>query len=339
MSILVTGVAGFIGMHAAAALLARGEVVIGIDNLDGYYDRVLKRARLARLNGLPGFTFRRADIADDAAMDRLPLDGADRILHLAAQAGVRYSLENPRAYVRANIAGHLNLLELARRWTMSHFVYASSSSVYGDAGSGPLAVEAPADRPRSLYAATKRADELMTESYAHLYGFRATGLRYFTVYGPWGRPDMAPTLFARAMLAGEPIAVFNQGRLARDFTFVEDAVRGTLGALDRAGDGHRIYNIGNGRAEPLMRFVRTLEAALGAQARIDFKPMQPGDVLETRADIGETARHFGYAPRTPIDEGLPRFASWYKAYYGGSGSGAHAPCRPDAILRGSGTGG
>lgn len=316
MSILVTGVAGFIGMHAAAALLARGETVIGIDNLDGYYDPVLKRARLARLNGLPGFTFLRADIADDEAMDRLPLEGVDRILHLAAQAGVRYSLENPRAYVRANIAGHLNLLELARRRGVSHFVYASSSSVYGDSGSGPLAADAAADRPRSLYAATKRADELMTECYAHLYGFRATGLRYFTVYGPWGRPDMAPTLFARAMLAGEPIPVFNEGRLARDFTFVEDAVAGTLGALDRTGDGHRIYNIGNGRAEPLMRFIETLEAALGARARIDLRPMQPGDVLETCADIGEAARHFGYAPRTAIDKGLPRFSSWYRAYYG-----------------------
>ena len=316
MSILVTGVAGFIGMHAAAALLARGETVIGIDNLDGYYDRVLKRARLARLNGLPGFTFLRADIADDGALDRLALEGVDRILHLAAQAGVRYSLENPRAYVRANIAGHLNLLELARRQGVSHFVYASSSSVYGDSGSGPLAADAAADRPRSLYAATKRADEMMTESYVHLYGFRATGLRYFTVYGPWGRPDMAPTLFARAMLAGEPIPVFNEGRLARDFTYVEDAVAGTLGALDRTEDGHQIYNIGNGRAEPLMRFIETLEAALGVKARIDFQPMQPGDVFETCADIGEAARHFGYAPRTAIDEGLPRFAAWYRSYYG-----------------------
>ena len=316
MSILVTGVAGFIGMHAAAALLARGETVIGIDNLDDYYDTVLKRARLARLNGLPGFTFQRADIADDAAVNRLVPDSVDHILHLAAQAGVRYSLENPRAYVRANIAGHLYMLELARWRRVSHFVYASSSSVYGDTGPEPLAVDASTDRPRSLYAATKRADELMTESYAHLYGFRATGLRYFTVYGPWGRPDMAPTLFARAMLIGEPIAVFNEGQLARDFTFVEDAVAGTLGALDRTGPGHRIYNIGNGRAEPLMRFVRTLEAALGAKARIDFKPMQPGDVLETCADISDAARHFGYTPRTTIDEGLPRFASWYRAYYG-----------------------
>ena len=315
MSILVTGVAGFIGMHTAAALLARGETVVGVDNLDGYYDPLLKRARLARLNGLPGFTFRRLDISDDETMDRLPLDGVERILHLAAQAGVRYSLENPRAYVRANIAGHLNLLELARQQAVSHFVYASSSSVYGDAGSGPLTIDAPADRPLSLYAATKRADELMTECYAHLYGFRATGLRYFTVYGPWGRPDMAPTLFARAMLAGEPLRVFNEGRLARDFTFIEDAVAGTLGALDRAGDGHRVYNIGNGRAEPLMRFIRTLEAALGVQARIDFQPMQPGDVLETCADIGEAARHFGYAPGTAIDDGLPRFASWYRAFY------------------------
>ncbi len=316
MSILVTGVAGFIGMHAAAALLARGEAVIGIDNLDGYYDPVLKRARLARLNGLPGFTFLRADIADDEAMDRLRLDGVDRILHLAAQAGVRYSLENPRAYVRANIAGHLNLLELARRRGVSHFVYASSSSVYGNSGAGPLTVDAPADRPLSLYAATKRADELMTECYAHLYGFRATGLRYFTVYGPWGRPDMAPTLFARAMLAGEPIRVFNQGQLARDFTFVEDAVSGTLGALDREGDGHRVYNIGNGRPEPLMRFIHALEAALGTRALIDLQPMQPGDVLETCADIDDAARQFGYAPQTAIDEGLPRFASWYRAYYG-----------------------
>ena len=319
MGILVTGAAGFIGMHTAAALLARGETVIGIDNLDGYYDPMLKRARIARLNGLPGFTFLRADIADDEAVDRLPLDGVDRIVHLAAQAGVRYSLENPRAYIRANIAGHLNLLEAARRRGVSHFVYASSSSVYGDAGSGPLPADAAADRPRSLYAASKRADELMTECYAHLYGFHATGLRYFTVYGPWGRPDMAPTLFARAILAGAPVPVFNGGRLARDFTFIDDAVAGTLGALDRTGGGHRIYNIGNGRTEPLMRFIRALEAALGAQACIDFQPMQPGDVRETCADIGDAARHFGYAPRTVIDEGLKRFSSWYRAYYGPAG--------------------
>lgn len=316
MSILVTGVAGFIGMHTAAALLARGDAVIGVDNLDGYYDPMLKRARLVRLSGLDGFTFVRADIADDETMDRLALDGVDRILHLAAQPGVRYSLENPRAYVRANISGHLNLLELARRRNVAHFVYASSSSVYGDAGSGPLAVDARADRPLSLYAATKRSDELMTECYAHLYGFRATGLRYFTVYGPWGRPDMAPTLFARAMLAGDPIRVFNEGRLARDFTFVEDAVAGTLGALDRTGGGHRVYNIGNGRAQPLMRFIHALEAAFDTRARLDFQPMQAGDVFETCADIGEAAQHFGYAPRTAIDEGVPRFASWYRAYYG-----------------------
>ena len=316
MSILVTGVAGFIGMHAAAALLARGETVIGIDNLDGYYDPVLKRARLARLNGLNGFSFHRLDIADDDAMDALRPAGADRILHLAAQAGVRYSLRNPRAYVRANLAGHLNLLELARRLETRHFVYASSSSVYGDAGGGPLSPEARADRPRSLYAASKRADELMTESYAHLYGLKATGLRYFTVYGPWGRPDMAPMLFARAMLAGEPIPVFNEGRMARDFTYVDDIVAGTLGALDRDGDGHRIYNLGNRRPEPLMRFIRVLEGALGVTARLDLKAMQPGDVLETCADIAASTRDFGYAPRIAIDEGLPRFAAWYRRYNG-----------------------
>jgi len=316
MSILVTGAAGFIGMQAAAALLARGEAVIGVDNLDGYYDPLLKRARIARLNGLPGFTFLRRDIACDDAMDKLPAVGVDRILHLAAQAGVRYSLHNPRAYVRANLAGHLNLLELARRLEVAHFVYASSSSVYGNAGGGPLSPDAPADRPRSLYAATKRADELMTESYAHLYGFKATGLRYFTVYGPWGRPDMAPALFSRAILAGEPVRVFNEGRLARDFTFVEDAVAGTLGAFDRPGGGHRLYNIGNNRAEPLMRFIRVLERALGARAQIDFQPMQPGDVLETCADIDAAAQDFGYAPRTAIDTGLPRFAAWYRSHYG-----------------------
>ena len=317
MTVLVTGVAGFIGCHVADALLRRGEDVIGIDIMGDRQEPMLKQGRLARLAGRANFRFALVDIADDDAVDGLDLAGVDRIVHLAAQAGVRYSLENPRAYVRANLAGHVNLLEIARRLSVGHFVYASSSSVYGDGDGGrPLSVEARAASPLSLYGATKRADELMTHAYGHLHGLRATGLRFFTVYGPWGRPDMAPSIFVRAMFAGEPIPLFNGGRLARDFTYIDDIVSGVLGALDRSGEGHRLYNLGNSRAEPLLRFISVLEQLVGRKARLNHLPMQPGDVLTTCADITASRRDLGYAPATPLEEGLSRFVDWYGRYYG-----------------------
>ncbi len=325
MAILVTGAAGFIGMSVSHALLARGEEVVGIDNLNDYYDPTLKQARLATLESKPGFTFRKMDIADTAAILSLKDAGfeIDRIVHLAAQAGVRYSLENPHAYVQANVAGHLNLMELARAIPgLKHMVYASSSSVYGGNKKIPFSVDDPVDTPISIYAATKRADELMAHSYAHLYGIPLTGLRFFTVYGPWGRPDMAAWIFTKKMLKGMPIPVFNKGDMKRDFTFVDDIVAGVCAVLDGpaspGADGtapHRIYNIGNNRSEPLMRMIRILEQALGVEAIIDFQPMQPGDVRETYADIDAIASDFGYRPTTPINEGIPKFVEWYRSYH------------------------
>ena len=317
MTVLVTGVAGFIGSHVADALLRRGEDVIGIDIMEDRHEPMLKQARLARLAGRANFRFALVDIGDDDAVDGLDLAGVDRIVHLAAQAGVRYSLENPRAYVRANLAGHANLLEVARRLDVDRFVYASSSSVYGNEDGGrALSVEARAVSPLSLYGATKRADELMTHAYGHLYGLRSTGLRFFTVYGPWGRPDMAPSIFARAMFADDPIPLFNNGELARDFTYIDDIVSGVLGALDKPGEGHRLYNLGNSRAEPLLRFISVLEQSVGRKAKLSHLPMQPGDVLTTCADITDAQRDLGYAPGTPLGEGLPRFVGWYRRYYG-----------------------
>lgn len=325
MTILVTGAAGFIGFHLSQALLARGERVVGIDNLNDYYEVSLKEARLAVLQRHPSFVFERLDIADRQAMEALATRHGDvtGMVSLAAQPGVRYSLVNPYAYVQTNVDGHLCVLELCRRLPgLKHLVYASSSSVYGLSDQMPLSVEQRTDSPISLYAATKKAAELMSRTYAHLYGLPQTGLRYFTVYGPWGRPDMAPMLFTRRILAGEPIQVFNEGRLSRDFTYVDDIVAGTVACLDSppAGEGneppHKVYNIGNNTPVPLMDFIATLEEALGRKAVQELLPMQPGDVKETYADIDPMRRDFGYEPRTQLREGVARFVAWYKDYYG-----------------------
>ena len=323
MTVLVTGAAGFIGMSVAHALLAKGESVLGIDNMNSYYEPALKDARLATLEGKPGFTFRKLDIADSAAIMELKDAGIDRIVHLAAQAGVRYSLINPHAYVQSNLMGHLNIMELARNLDgLKHMVYASSSSVYGGNTKVPFSVDDRTDTPVSLYAATKRSDELMSHSYSHLYGIPMTGLRFFTVYGPWGRPDMAAWIFTEKILNGETIPVFNNGDMKRDFTFIDDIVAGICAVLEgpppaEAGKApHRVYNIGNNRSEPLMRMVEVLQAAIGVEAKIDFQPMQPGDVKETYADIDAIARDFGYQPTTPIDVGIPKFVSWYRTYRG-----------------------
>jgi UDP-glucuronate 4-epimerase len=322
MSVLVTGVAGFIGYHTAKALLDRGEAVLGIDNVNDYYDVGLKQARLDRLQGRNGFVFRKVDIADPAAVvaAAAAAPGAiDRIVHLAAQAGVRHSLTHPFAYVNSNLTGHLSMLELARGLKgLRHMVYASSSSVYGGNTKLPFAVEDRVDHPVSLYAATKKADELMSHSYSHLFGMPQTGLRFFTVYGPWGRPDMALYLFTEAILAGRPITVFNHGDMKRDFTYIDDIVAGVLASLDRPPEGpapHRVYNIGNNRAEPLLRLIEVLEQALGRTAVKQLEPMQPGDVKETAADISDLQRDTGFVPRTPIDVGVPRFVAWYRDYH------------------------
>lgn len=325
MTIVVTGVAGFIGMHVAEALLARGQTVIGIDSLNDYYSVALKEARLARLTGRPGFRFFRADIADRDAIAALDpeMNHATGLIHLAAQAGVRYSLENPYAYIDANVMGHTVMLEAARRMPrLTHAVYASSSSVYGGNKTMPFSVADRVDRPVSLYAATKKAGELIAHCYSHLYGLPATGLRFFTVYGPWGRPDMAAYLFADAIMAGRPIRVFNQGRMQRDFTYIDDIVGGVLATLDHPpppdedGVHHRVFNLGNHRSESLMDFIGVLEGALGRKAEMVLEPMQPGDVPATFADIEATRQAIGFTPRTPITEGLPRFARWYKDYHG-----------------------
>ena len=324
MPILLTGAAGFIGFHAANALLDRGECVVGLDNMNAYYDPALKQARLARLLARPGFTFRRLDLADRAAMEGLRAETGDidRIVHLGAQAGVRYSLKAPHDYLAANLAGHLNMLELARHTVgLKHLVYASSSSVYGANTKLPFAVGDETDRPLSLYGATKKADELMTYAYSHLYRIRATGLRFFTVYGPWGRPDMSPYIFTRKILGGEPIPVFNHGDMRRDFTYVDDAVAGILSSLDRppTDDGreppHRLYNIGNSRSEALLDFIAATERAAGRKAIIDLQPMQPGDVKETYADIAAARRDLGFEPRTPINQGMAQFVTWYRGYH------------------------
>ncbi|MFB0922846.1 MAG: NAD-dependent epimerase/dehydratase family protein [Alphaproteobacteria bacterium] len=322
MTVLVTGAAGFIGMHVSQALMARGETVIGIDNLNDYYDVTLKEARLARLTVNPSFSFVRGDIGDPEALARAGA-GVDRIVHLAAQAGVRYSLENPGAYIQANIVGHMNVIELARAIgdDLKHLVYASSSSVYGGNTKLPFSVDDQVDNPISLYAATKKADELMSHSYASTFGLPQTGLRFFTVYGPWGRPDMSLYIFTRKILAGDSIPVFNHGDMQRDFTFIDDIVAGVLAALDnpppRDGEGvpHRVYNLGNHRSEPLMRFIGLIEAALGTKAEIDFQPMQPGDVQATYADIDASRRDLGFEPRIPIDEGIPKFVDWYREFH------------------------
>jgi UDP-glucuronate 4-epimerase len=322
VTIIVTGAAGFIGYHVAEALLARGERVVGIDNLNDYYDVSLKEARLALLQNNPNFSFVKADISDRDAIFAVVDDHPDTtgVVHLAAQAGVRYSRENPYVYIQANVMGQVVMLEAARRLKgLRHFVYASSSSVYGGNTEMPFSIDQRVEKPISLYAATKRADELISYTYAHLYGIRQTGLRFFTVYGPWGRPDMAPMLFATAISKGEPIRVFNNGDMARDFTYVDDIVDGVIRALDRPATGeppHVVYNLGNHRSEKLMDFIAAIETAMGRKAEINFEPMQPGDVPATYADIDATQSALGYEPRTPISEGVPKFVAWYKAHYG-----------------------
>ncbi len=324
MTVLVTGAAGFIGYHVSAALLARGERVIGADDLNAYYDVALKQARLDRLTGEAGFAFHRLDIAERGALAAACRDdGVDRVVHLAAQAGVRYSLEDPFAYQRTNLAGQLEVLELCRHLPRcAHLVHASSSSVYGGNTKLPFAEADPVDTPVSLYGATKKSGELMAYAYSLLYGIPTTGLRFFTVYGPWGRPDMAAYVFTKAILAGEPIQVFNRGDMKRDFTYVDDIVKGVLAALDHppaVGDDaapYRVYNIGNNRPEPLLRFIEVLEAAIGKKAVVELAPMQPGDVKETFADITAIQRDLGFQPSTPIDEGVPRFVAWFRDYHG-----------------------
>ena len=312
MRVLVTGVAGFIGYHVAQALLARGAEVVGVDELNAYYDVRLKQARLARLEA--GFTFHQLDIADHAAVLRLG-DGVEAVVHVAAQAGVRYSLDNPFAYVTSNLTGHLSILELVRHTkSIRHLVYASSSSVYGTGSTLPYAESERADRPSSLYAATKRADELMSASYAHLFGLKQTGLRFFTVYGPWGRPDMAYFGFAEAICAGQPLTLYENGTLKRDFTYIDDIIAGVLGVLDfPPGDEapHRVFNIGNNQAEYVRDLVRLLEQGLGREAVVSIRPKPEADPVETCADISALNALCGYVPATKLAEGIPRFVDWY----------------------------
>ncbi|API58433.1 protein CapI [Tardibacter chloracetimidivorans] len=331
MAVLVTGAAGFIGFHTSLRLLERGEEVIGIDNLNAYYPVSLKQARLAEIERRhPGaFEFIHLDFADMAALtETLKGRPIDRIVHLGAQAGVRYSIENPHAYVQSNLVGHVNMLEFARHSDRcAHMVYASSSSVYGSNKQMPFSVEDRVDHPISLYAATKKADELMSETYAHLYRLPLTGLRFFTVYGPWGRPDMAMWLFTDAILKNQPIKVFNHGNMRRDFTFIDDIVSGVVACLDnpspddgavKAGGSvspHRVYNIGNNRPEELMHMIDVLEEAVGKKAVRDFQPLQAGDVPETYANIDAISSDLGFAPTTSIEAGIPRFVDWFKAYH------------------------
>jgi UDP-glucuronate 4-epimerase len=331
MQVLITGAAGFIGAALARRLLDRGDSVVGIDNLNDYYQVSLKEDRRDRLVADFGdrFTFLRQDFSDMAGLEA-SLGGIefDSIIHLGAQAGVRYSIENPHAYVQANLVGHLNMLEIARRRSVRHMVYASSSSVYGGNTKLPFAVEDRVDHPLSLYAATKKADELMSETYAHLYRLPLTGLRFFTVYGPWGRPDMMMWIFTTKILTGEPIPVFNHGEMWRDFTYIDDIVSGVVACLDnppvddgseKAGGStkcHALYNIGNHRSEPLMKVVGLIEEACGRKAEIEMLPMQPGDVARTYADIDAIQRDLGFQPSTTIETGVPEFVSWYRAYAG-----------------------
>ena len=334
MKVLVTGAAGFIGSFTAERLAKRGDTVVGIDNLNDYYDVDLKRARLRRLGSLPGFTFEKVDVADRHAWQQM-FDGhrPERIVHLAAQAGVRHSIENPHAYVDANVVGFLNVLESARYGSIDHLVYASTSAVYGANTKMPFATADNVDHPVSIYAATKKANELMAHAYSHLYCIPTTGLRFFTVYGPWGRPDMALFVFTRKILAGEPIEVFNHGHHRRDFTYIDDIVEGVVRVLDRPPTGdrswqsdrpdppssaapYRVYNIGNGEPVELMRFIEVVEEQLGRRAEKKLLPMQLGDVPATSADVGPLAADFDYRPSTPIETGIARFIDWYRDYYG-----------------------
>ncbi len=333
MRVLVTGAAGFIGSHLSERLLARGDEVLGYDNLNAYYDPTLKEARLARLTPKEGFNFVRGSLEDRAALEAAFDDfEPQRVVNLAAQAGVRYSLENPHAYVDSNITGFLNILEACRHRGIEHLVYASSSSVYGANRKLPFAVEDSVDHPVSLYAASKKANELMAHTYSHLFNLPTTGLRFFTVYGPWGRPDMALFLFTRKILAGEPIDVFNHGRHTRDFTYIDDIVEGVIRTLDRVPGAdpdydplaptpasslapYRVYNIGNHQPVELLRYIEVLEECLGRKAEKRLLPLQPGDVPDTYADVEALSRDTGYSPSTPIETGVRRFAEWYRAFY------------------------
>jgi UDP-glucuronate 4-epimerase len=324
MTVLVTGAAGFIGFHVARALLARGESVLGIDNLNAYYDVKLKEARLAQLRSAKGFAFARVDVADSDALAAAfaAHPELDRVVHLAAQAGVRHSMKEPLAYIRSNVAGQVAMLEASRRVKgFRHFVYASSSSVYGGNAKLPFSVHDRTDSPLSIYAASKKEQELIAHAYAHIWRVPVTGLRFFTVYGPWGRPDMAAYIFARRIAAGEAIPVFNNGDMRRDFTFIDDIVAGVLAALDRppADDGRhppaKLYNLGNSRSEPLTRYIELIEKALGRKATMEFLPLQPGDVTETYADIEESRRDLGFEPQVTIEEGIPRFVAWFQDYH------------------------
>ncbi len=333
MRVLVTGAAGFIGSHLSERLLARGDEVLGYDNLNAYYDPALKEARLARLLPQEGFRFVRASLEDRAALEAAFDDfKPQRVVNLAAQAGVRYSLENPHAYIDSNIVGFLNILEACRHRGIEHLVYASSSSVYGANRKLPFAVEDSVDHPVSLYAASKKANELMAHTYSHLFGLPTTGLRFFTVYGPWGRPDMALFLFTRRILAGEPIDVFNHGHHTRDFTYIDDIVEGVIRTLDRVPGPdpaydplaptpasslapYRVYNIGNHQPVQLLRYIEVLEDCLGRKAEKRLLPLQPGDVPDTEADVEALRRDTGYSPATPIETGVRRFVEWYRAFY------------------------
>jgi UDP-glucuronate 4-epimerase len=323
MYVLVTGAAGFIGSQVSDRLLSQGARVLGLDNLNDYYEVSLKEARLARLTGRPGFEFVKADISDRDAIMALSdqRKGLTHVIHLAAQAGVRYSLIDPYAYVSSNVMGHVVMSEFARRIEgLQHFVYASSSSVYGANKELPFSVADRVDQPDSLYAATKRSDELLARTYAHLWNLPCTGLRFFTVYGPWGRPDMAAFIFTKAIYEGRKITVFNNGEMWRDFTYVDDIVSGVVAVAHRPPTDvtppAKVYNIGNHKSEKLTHFVEVLEQAIGKKAEIEFAPMQPGDVAATYADIEATTRDFGFVPTTSIEDGLPRFVQWYRDYYG-----------------------
>ena len=332
MKVLVTGAAGFIGSHVSRALLDRGDEVVGFDNLNDYYDPSLKEARLALLTGSDRFEMVRGDLGDRAAVETAFDHGPQRVVHLAAQAGVRYSLTNPHAYVDTNVTGTLNVLEACRHRGADHLVFASSSSVYGANTAMPFSVHDNVDHPVSLYAATKKANELMAHAYSHLYRIPTTGLRFFTVYGPWGRPDMAAFLFTRAILEGRPIDVFNQGNMRRDFTYIDDIVEGVVRVLDRVpgpdpawtGDDpdpatsaapYRLYNIGNNSPVELMDLIGAIEKALDRPAELNLLPMQPGDVPATYADVDDLVRDVGFSPATPIDVGIARFVAWYREYY------------------------
>ncbi|HEY0141508.1 MAG TPA: NAD-dependent epimerase [Thermoanaerobaculia bacterium] len=336
--ILVTGAAGFIGYHTTQRLLGRGDEVVGLDNLNPYYDPTLKQARLANLRAHDRFHFVEADLQDRAAIDRLFAEYQPRrVIHLAAQAGVRYSLENPHAYTESNVTGFLNILEACRHNRIEHLVYASTSSVYGLNETQPFSEHHGVNHPITLYAATKKANELMAHTYAHLFGLPTTGLRFFTVYGPWGRPDMALFRFTKGILAGEPIPVYNEGRMVRDFTYVDDIVEGVVRVSDRIArpNGewdpkhpdpatsrapYRVYNIGNSRPVPLLDYISVLERCLGKKAQLDLLPMQPGDVPATQADVSELEEAVGFRPRITVDEGVAKFVDWYLDYYGVRGT-------------------